>query len=68
MELACVVTSMNVNVGRSSGKEYCKLTVEDFHGTAAAMVFGDVWQDTKGMFAEDAPVLIEGQVSGEFAR
>ena len=64
VELACVVTSMNVNVGRSSGKEYCKLTVEDFHGTAAAMVFGDVWQETKGMFAEDAPVLIEGQVSG----
>jgi len=64
VELACVVTSMNVNVGRSSGKEYCKLTVEDFHGTAGAMVFGDVWQETKGLFAEDAPVLIEGQVSG----
>jgi DNA polymerase-3 subunit alpha len=64
VELACVVTSMSVNVGRSSGKEYCKLTVEDFHGTAGAMVFGDVWQDTKGLFAEDAPVLIEGQVSG----
>jgi len=63
VELACVVTSMNVNVGRSSGKEYCRLTVEDFHGTASAMVFGDVWQDTKGLFAEDAPVLIEGQVS-----
>jgi len=63
VELACVVTSMNVNVGRSSGKEYCKLTVEDFHGTASAMVFGDQWQETKGLFAEDAPVLIEGQVS-----
>ena len=63
VELACVVTSLSASVGRSSGKEYCKLTVEDFHGTAAAMVFGDVWQETKGLFAEDAPVLIEGQVS-----
>jgi DNA polymerase-3 subunit alpha len=63
VELACVVTSLNASVGRSSGKEYCKLTVEDFHGTAAAMVFGDVWQETRGLFAEDAPVLIEGQVS-----
>ena len=63
VELACVVTSMSVSVGRSSGKEYCKLTVEDFHGTASAMVFGDQWQETRGLFAEDAPVLIEGQVS-----
>ena len=63
VELACVVTSMSVNVGRSSGKEYCKLTVEDFHGTASAMVFGDVWLETRGLFAEDAPVLIEGMVS-----
>jgi DNA polymerase-3 subunit alpha len=63
VELACVVTSMNVSVGRSSGKEYCKLVVEDFHGTASAMVFGDQWQETRGLFAEDAPVLIEGQVS-----
>ena len=63
VELACVVTSMNVNVSRSSGKEYCRLTVEDFHGTASAMVFGDVWQETRGLFAEDAPVLIEGTVS-----
>jgi DNA polymerase-3 subunit alpha len=64
VELACVVTSMSVNVGRSSGKEYCRLTVEDFHGTAAAMVFGDVWRDVRGLFAEDVPVLIEGTVSG----
>jgi DNA polymerase-3 subunit alpha len=54
---------MNVSVGRSSGKEYCKLVVEDFHGTASAMVFGDQWLETRGLFAEDAPVLIEGQVS-----
>ena len=64
VELACVVTSMNVNVGRSSGKEYCRLTLEDFHGTATAMVFGEVWAEHKGLFAEDSPVLIEGTVSG----
>jgi DNA polymerase-3 subunit alpha len=64
IELACVVTSMDVRVSRNSGKEWCRLTVEDFHGTADALVFGDVWTEVRGLFTEDAPVLIEGMVSG----
>ncbi len=64
VELACVVTSMDVRVSRNSGKEWCRLTVEDFHGTADALVFADRWAEFKGLFYEDAPVLIEGTVSG----
>ena len=64
VELACVVTAMEARVSRRSGKEWCRLTVEDFHGTAHALVFGDVWAQVRGLFTEDAPVLIEGTVSG----
>jgi DNA polymerase-3 subunit alpha len=64
VQLACVVTSMDVRVSRKSGKEYCRLSLEDFHGTAEALVFGDVWTSARDLFAEDLPVLIEGSVSG----
>jgi DNA polymerase-3 subunit alpha len=64
VELACVVTGMSVRVSRNTGKEWCRLTVEDFNGTAEALVFGDVWSRVRGLLSEDAPVLIEGTVSG----
>ncbi|MGD8495513.1 MAG: DNA polymerase III subunit alpha [Gemmatimonadales bacterium] len=64
VQLACVVTSMDVRVSRKSGKEWCRLSVEDFYGTAEALVFGDTWAATRDLFAEDLPVVIEGTVSG----
>ncbi|MDH3296743.1 MAG: DNA polymerase III subunit alpha [Gemmatimonadota bacterium] len=64
VQLASVVTSMDVRVSRKTGKEWCRLTLEDYHGTADALVFGDVWATTRDLFAEDLPVLIEGTVSG----
>jgi len=64
VELACVVTGMDVRVSRKSGNEYCRLTLEDFHGTAEALVFGDVWSSVRDLLAEDLPVLLEGTVSG----
>ncbi len=64
VELACVVTGMDVRVSRKSGNEYCRLTLEDFHGTAEALVFGDVWSSVRELLAEDLPVLLEGAVSG----
>jgi DNA polymerase-3 subunit alpha len=64
VQLASVVTSMDVRVSRKNGKEWCRLTLEDFHGTAEALVFGDVWASTRDLFAEDLPVMIEGTVSG----
>ena len=64
VQLACVVTGMDVRVSRKTGKEWCRLTLEDYHGTAQGLVFGDVWATTRDLFAEDLPVLIEGTVSG----
>lgn len=64
VQLACVVTNMDVRVSRKTGKEWCRLTLEDYHGTAQGLVFGDAWATMREMFAEDLPVLIEGTVSG----
>ena len=64
VELACVVTGMTVRVSRNSGKEWCRLVVEDFHGTAEALVFGDVWTEHRLLLQEDRPVLLAGTVSG----
>ncbi|MFQ5746935.1 MAG: DNA polymerase III subunit alpha [Gemmatimonadota bacterium] len=64
IELACVVTAADVRVSRKTGKEWCRLTVEDFHGTASALVFGDVWTSYRDLLAQDMPVLLQGTVSG----
>jgi len=62
IELACVVTALDVKVSKS-GNEYCRLTLEDFHGTADALVFKEVWTSHRDLLSEDLPVLIEGTVS-----
>ncbi|MDT8435893.1 MAG: DNA polymerase III subunit alpha [Gemmatimonadota bacterium] len=64
VELACVVTGLDVRVSRKSGAEYGRVTVEDFHGTADALAFGETWAAAREILAEDTPVLIEGTVSG----
>jgi DNA polymerase-3 subunit alpha len=63
VELACVVTARDVKVSGNSGKEYCRLTLEDFHGTAPALVFNETWIAYRDILSEDRPVLIEGSVS-----
>ncbi|MBK5096360.1 MAG: DNA polymerase III subunit alpha [Gemmatimonadetes bacterium] len=63
VELACVVTSLDVLVSRKNGKEYCRLTLEDFFGTAGALVFNEVWTAHRDLLSEDLPVLLEGTVS-----
>jgi DNA polymerase-3 subunit alpha len=40
------------------------LTVEDFHGTASVLVFGDAWELNHDVLVQDAPLLIRGSVSG----
>lgn len=64
VELACVVTGMEVRVSRRDGREWCRLTLEDFHGTATALAFGEVWLEHRPLLAQDAPVLVVGTVSG----
>ena len=41
--LARVVTAVKRQISKKTGKEYARLTLEDFHGTAEAIVFPDAW-------------------------
>ncbi len=63
VEMPCVVTSVSKNVSRKDGSEWGKVTVEDFHGTATVLAFGDTWQETKKALRQDAVVLVRGKVS-----
>jgi DNA polymerase-3 subunit alpha len=63
VRLACVVTEADARTSRKNGREYGRLTLEDYHGTTMALVFGETWQELKPLLTQDAPVLVEGQVS-----
>jgi DNA polymerase-3 subunit alpha len=62
--LPCVVTSVARQISRRDSSEWGKVTVEDFHGTASVLAFGDAWQKYKEVLTQDAVVEIVGRVSG----
>ncbi len=64
VEVACVVTEASVRTSRRDGREWARLTIEDFRGTATALCFGDTWQEHRELLTAEAPVLIAGTVSG----
>ena len=64
VEVPCVVTETSVRTARKDGREWARLTIEDFHGTATTLVFGDVWQKNRDLLTDDRAVLITGTVSG----
>jgi DNA polymerase III subunit alpha len=64
VELACVVTHVSRQISKKNGSEWGRITVEDFHGTASVLAFGDVWEQYHDLLAQDAPVLLRGSVSG----
>ena len=64
VEVGCVVTEASVRRARKDGREWARLTIEDFHGTATTLVFGDLWQKHRDLLTDDRPVLITGTVSG----
>jgi len=63
VELACVVTEAARQISKRDGAEWGRLTVEDFHGTATVLAFGESWAKHKEVLAQDVPVLIRGMVS-----
>jgi len=63
VELACVVTEAARQISKKDGSEWGRITVEDFHGTATVLAFGDSWAKYKEVLKQDAPVLIRGAVS-----
>ena len=64
VEVPCVITETSVRTARKDGREWARLTIEDFHGTATTLVFGDVWQKNRDLLTDDRAVLITGTVSG----
>jgi len=64
IELPCVITEATVRTSRRDGREWARLTLEDFHGTATALVFGDTWLENREALTDDRPVLVTGTVSG----
>ncbi|MEJ2187001.1 MAG: DNA polymerase III subunit alpha, partial [Gemmatimonadota bacterium] len=64
IELPCVVTAVSRQISKRNGAEWGRVTVEDFHGTATVLAFGEVWEANRDVLMQDAPVLVRGQVSG----
>jgi DNA polymerase III subunit alpha len=63
VELPCVVTSVSRAISKNSNKEWGKVIVEDFTGTATVLCFGEKWEEARDIFEADAVVLIAGRVS-----
>jgi len=63
VELACVVTEAARQISKKDGSEWGRITVEDFHGTATVLAFGESWAKYKDVLKQDAPVVIRGAVS-----
>jgi DNA polymerase-3 subunit alpha len=60
---AVVVTAVKRQISRKSGAEYARLTLEDFHGTAEALVFPEAWSKLSHVIISDAVLLLTGGYS-----
>jgi DNA polymerase-3 subunit alpha len=58
-----VITQVKRQISKKTGKEYARLVLEDFHGTAEAIVFPDAWARLNAVVKEDLAVLLTGGYS-----
>jgi DNA polymerase-3 subunit alpha len=63
VRVAGVITGVRRQLARKSGKEYARLVLEDFHGTAEVLVFPEAWARLNQVLQEDAAVLLTGGYS-----
>ncbi|MBA3259899.1 MAG: DNA polymerase III subunit alpha [Gemmatimonadales bacterium] len=63
VSVGAVVTGVKRQISKKTGKEYARLVLEDFHGTAEAIVFPDAWAKLNGTIAPDAALLLTGGYS-----
>jgi DNA polymerase-3 subunit alpha len=61
--IAAVVTQVKRQISKKSGKEYARLVLEDFHGTAEAIVFPEAWAKLNQVILPDAALLLTGGYS-----
>ncbi|HEX4602041.1 MAG TPA: DNA polymerase III subunit alpha [Gemmatimonadales bacterium] len=64
VRIAAVVTVAKRQISKKSGAEYARLTLEDFHGTAEALVFPETWAKLNDVIRPDAALLLTGGHSG----
>jgi len=60
MALGVVITAVKRQVSKNSQKEFARLTVEDFSGSAEVLVFPEAWSVLADRIRTDVPVLIKG--------
>ena len=58
-----VVTAVKRQISKKTGAEYARLTLEDFHGTADALVFPQTWSKLSRVVQPDAALLLTGGYS-----
>ncbi len=58
--VAAVVTVVKRQTSKKTGAEYARLTLEDFHGAAEALVFPEAWAKLNGVIHADSAYLITG--------
>jgi DNA polymerase-3 subunit alpha len=63
VNIAAVVTAMKRQISKKTGKEYARLVLEDFHGTAEAIVFPDAWAKLNQIIQQDSALLLTGGYS-----
>ncbi|HEX3926910.1 MAG TPA: DNA polymerase III subunit alpha [Gemmatimonadales bacterium] len=63
VSIAAVVTAVKRQISKKTGKEYARITVEDFHGTAEAIVFPEAWARLNQVVRADAALQLNGGYS-----
>jgi DNA polymerase-3 subunit alpha len=63
VSVGAVVTAVKRQISKKTGKEYARLVLEDFHGTAEAIVFPDAWAKLNATIHPDAALLLSGGYS-----
>jgi DNA polymerase-3 subunit alpha len=63
VSVAAVVTAVKRQISKKTGKEYARLVLEDFHGTAEAIVFPEAWAKLNGTIHPDGALLLTGGYS-----
>ena len=61
--IGAVVTAVKRQISKKTGKEYARVVLEDFHGTAEAIVFPDAWAKLNQTVVADAALLLTGGYS-----
>jgi len=57
------MTLVKRQTSKKTGAEYARLTLEDFHGTAEALVFPEAWAKLNGVIKPDGLLLLTGSYS-----